>query len=68
MGPSLEFYALVAAELQRKGLGMWICDDVTVDETAREVRIPLQKVVLSTETVRYNFFALELAKNFKVNK
>ena len=37
LGPSLEFYALVAAEIQRKGLGMWICDDVIVDETAREV-------------------------------
>lgn len=37
LGPSLEFYALVAAELQRKSLGMWICDDVMVDETAREV-------------------------------
>lgn len=37
LGPSLEFYALVAAELQRKSLGMWICDDVIVDETAREV-------------------------------
>ncbi|XP_068683255.1 E3 ubiquitin-protein ligase HECTD1-like isoform X4 [Montipora foliosa] len=39
LGPSLEFYALVAAELQRKSLGMWICDDVIVDETAREVDI-----------------------------
>ena len=38
LGPSLEFYALVAAELQRKSLGMWICDDVLVDETARAVR------------------------------
>ena len=27
MGPTLEFYALVAAELQRKDLGMWLCDD-----------------------------------------
>ena len=37
LGPSLEFYALVAAELQRKSLGMWICEDAIVDETAREV-------------------------------
>lgn len=27
LGPTLEFYALVAAELQRKDLGMWLCDD-----------------------------------------
>ncbi|XP_073986001.1 ubiquitin fusion-degradation 4-like isoform X6 [Rhodnius prolixus] len=27
LGPTLEFYALVAAELQRKDLGIWLCDD-----------------------------------------
>lgn len=27
LGPTLEFYALIAAELQRKDLGMWLCDD-----------------------------------------
>jgi hypothetical protein len=27
LGPSLEFYNLVAVELQRKDLGMWVCDD-----------------------------------------
>lgn len=27
LGPTLEFFALVAAELQRKDLAMWICDD-----------------------------------------
>ena len=27
LGPTLEFFALVASELQRKDLGMWICDD-----------------------------------------
>ena len=37
LGPSLEFYALVAAELQRKGLGMWVCDDDMQDDLAREV-------------------------------
>ncbi len=26
-GPTLEFYALLAAEFQRKALAMWICDD-----------------------------------------
>lgn len=27
LGPTLEFYALVAAELQRADIGMWLCDD-----------------------------------------
>ncbi|XP_012283753.1 E3 ubiquitin-protein ligase HECTD1 isoform X2 [Orussus abietinus] len=30
LGPTLEFYALVAAELQRKDLGLWLCDDEEV--------------------------------------
>ena len=33
LGPSLEFYALVAAEIQRRDLALWICadDDLTVE-------------------------------------
>ncbi|GAB6021555.1 hypothetical protein CHUAL_004153 [Chamberlinius hualienensis] len=31
LGPTLEFYTLVAAEMQRKSLGMWICDDEQED-------------------------------------
>ena len=27
LGPTLEFFALVAAELQRKDLAIWTCDD-----------------------------------------
>ncbi len=37
LGPSLEFYALVAAELQQRSLSMWLCDDQTPDNRAREV-------------------------------
>lgn len=37
LGPSLEFYALTAAELQRRSLGMWLCDDDTPDDQARKV-------------------------------
>ncbi|PNF13783.1 hypothetical protein B7P43_G12447 [Cryptotermes secundus] len=33
LGPTLEFYALVAAELQRRDLGMWLCDDDEQTET-----------------------------------
>ncbi len=38
LGPSLEFYALVAAEFQSRSLGMWWCDDHFPDDQAREVR------------------------------
>ncbi|KAK9885691.1 hypothetical protein WA026_012456 [Henosepilachna vigintioctopunctata] len=31
LGPTLEFYALVAAELQRRDLAMWICDDEAIN-------------------------------------
>ncbi|VDK47623.1 unnamed protein product [Anisakis simplex] len=36
LGPTLEFYALVAAEFQRKSLGMWVCDDLDEDQLKRE--------------------------------
>ncbi|PVD26171.1 hypothetical protein C0Q70_13840 [Pomacea canaliculata] len=39
LGPTLEFYALVAAELQRKSLGLWLCDDDNHDTLEREVDI-----------------------------
>ncbi|KAK6110532.1 HECT-domain (ubiquitin-transferase) family protein [Brugia pahangi] len=32
LGPTLEFYALMAAEFQRKDLAMWICDDMDTDQ------------------------------------
>ena len=38
LGPSLEFYAMVAAELQQRSLGMWLCEDEYPDDLAREVR------------------------------
>ncbi|XP_071499022.1 E3 ubiquitin-protein ligase HECTD1-like [Diadema antillarum] len=39
LGPTLEFYALIAAELQRKSLGMWLTDDEIADDMSREVDI-----------------------------
>ncbi|XP_061930115.1 E3 ubiquitin-protein ligase HECTD1 isoform X16 [Apis cerana] len=33
LGPTLEFFALVAAELQRKDLGLWLCDDEESSDT-----------------------------------
>ena len=35
LGPTLEFYALVAAEFQRKAHAMWLCDDE--DEAERRM-------------------------------
>lgn len=32
LGPTLEFYALVAAELQRADLAMWLCDDEVAED------------------------------------
>ena len=41
LGPTLEFYALVAAELQRKDLGVWIMEDDLAANIEREVGIVL---------------------------
>jgi len=37
LGPTLEFYALVAAEMQRSDLAMWIVDDTDVDNVVRDI-------------------------------
>ncbi|XP_052475722.1 E3 ubiquitin-protein ligase HECTD1 isoform X7 [Carassius gibelio] len=37
LGPTLEFYALVAAEFQRTFLGIWLCDDDFPDDESRQV-------------------------------
>ncbi|MEQ2263222.1 E3 ubiquitin-protein ligase HTD1 [Xenotaenia resolanae] len=39
LGPTLEFYALVAAEFQRTSLGIWLCDDDFPDDESRQVRL-----------------------------
>ena len=39
LGPTLEFYALVSAEIQKKSMGLWICDDDFHDVIEREVGI-----------------------------
>lgn len=46
LGPTLEFYALVAAELQRSDLGLWLCDDLhDVDSDRKEVITPVLLIV-----------------------
>lgn len=39
LGPTLEFYALVAAEFQRTSLGIWLCDDDFPDDESRQVKL-----------------------------
>ncbi|EZA61155.1 E3 ubiquitin-protein ligase HECTD1 [Ooceraea biroi] len=50
LGPTLEFFALVAAELQRKDLGLWLCDDA-VDDDGAEIPSEEQSCV-SGEKIR----------------
>ncbi|XP_077394935.1 E3 ubiquitin-protein ligase HECTD1 isoform X2 [Festucalex cinctus] len=37
LGPTLEFYALVAAQFQTTSLGIWLCDDDFPDDESRQV-------------------------------
>ncbi|XP_034668273.1 E3 ubiquitin-protein ligase Ufd4 [Drosophila subobscura] len=37
LGPTLEFYALVAAEIQRSDLCMWLCDDELGEENTQDM-------------------------------
>lgn len=37
LGPTLEFYALVAAEFQKTDLAIWLCDDDFPDDESRQV-------------------------------
>ncbi|EDV98881.1 GH13561 [Drosophila grimshawi] len=39
LGPTLEFYALVAAEIQRSDLCMWLCDDELSDDDQEATNI-----------------------------
>lgn len=51
LGPTLEFYALVAAEFQRTSLGIWLCDDDFPDDESRQVsalpRLPVNHKALA---------------------
>lgn len=44
LGPTLEFYALVAAEFQRTSLGIWLCDDDFPDDESRQVGRTNQRI------------------------
>ncbi|KAL0106226.1 hypothetical protein PUN28_016138 [Cardiocondyla obscurior] len=50
LGPTLEFFALVAAELQRKDLGLWLCDDTT-DDNATQI-LNEDQIYVSGEKIR----------------
>uniref|UniRef100_A0A3Q2X7C6 E3 ubiquitin-protein ligase n=1 Tax=Hippocampus comes TaxID=109280 RepID=A0A3Q2X7C6_HIPCM len=55
LGPTLEFYALVAAEFQTTALGIWLCDDDFPDDESRQVAILLSRTHSS-------FFPLSLTR------
>lgn len=57
MGPTLEFYALVAAEFQRTDLGAWLCDDNFPDDESRHVRL------ISHFVISFVILLLENVKN-----
>lgn len=49
----MEFFALVAAELQRKDLGLWLCDDTADDDNAtRNASNEEQQTCVSGEKIR----------------
>ena len=54
LGPTLEFYALVAAEMQKKSYGLWLCDDDHVDHIEREVSF-VTKLILIKKYIYINF-------------
>ncbi|XP_076174502.1 ubiquitin fusion-degradation 4-like isoform X3 [Ptiloglossa arizonensis] len=43
LGPTLEFFALVAAELQRKDLALWLCDDEESSDT-EQIRVSGEQI------------------------
>ncbi len=45
LGPTLEFYALVSAELQRRELALWLVDDDFPDDQRRQVLHILQYTI-----------------------
>lgn len=52
LGPTLEFYALVAAEFQRTDLGAWLCDDNFPDDESRHVRFISHFVIICDSAFR----------------
>ncbi|KAH8410654.1 hypothetical protein KR009_011091 [Drosophila setifemur] len=49
LGPTLEFYALVAAEIQRANLCMWLCDD----ELGEDAKMSTEKMEENKKPVGY---------------
>lgn len=56
LGPTLEFYALVAAEFQRTSLGIWLCDDDFPDDESRQVGRSHRNIKLYSSNVSEFFF------------
>lgn len=68
MGPTLEFYALVAAEFQRTDLGAWLCDDNFPDDESRHVRFisHFVIVILLLESIKNKLCFQNLSQVFEL--
>lgn len=53
LGPTLEFYSLVAAELQRKDLAIWLVDDLFIEPEQRDVSFQSWRNLTSATTVLF---------------
>jgi hypothetical protein len=67
LGPTLEFYALVAAELQRRSLGLWLCDDDHHDNMDREVRGLPRIIAMPTPRILFQPYVEGVAQYFSEN-
>ena len=54
LGPTLEFYALVAAEVQRRDLGLWVFDDLH-DITVNNQEVYLRSLSSINTCLEYVF-------------
>ena len=60
LGPTLEFYALVAAELQKKSLGVWLVDDHFIEDQQREVPVLFEVVSIAKSVISFAFEVFNL--------
>lgn len=65
LGPTLEFYALVAAEFQRTSLGIWLCDDDFPDDESRQVGRSHRNIKLYSSNVSVWFRVLLSEDDFR---
>ncbi|KAK9875534.1 hypothetical protein WA026_007922 [Henosepilachna vigintioctopunctata] len=68
LGPTLEFYALVAAELQRRDLAMWICDDEAINLQETIDLVEGNSELCGNAVKHFRFLGVFLAKVLQDNR